>query len=68
MTHLLEATAADRSAVVMLWQAAGLTRPWNDPDADFHRAVAGATSTILLLRDGEALLGTVMVGEDGHRG
>ncbi|NLS25158.1 Acetyltransferase YpeA [Sphingomonas sp. S2M10] len=52
----------------MLWQAAGLTRPWNDPDADFHRAVAGATSTILLLRDGEALLGTVMVGEDGHRG
>ncbi|WP_294329238.1 GNAT family acetyltransferase [uncultured Sphingomonas sp.] len=68
MTHLLEATAADRSAVVALWQAAGLTRPWNDPGADFDRAVAGATSTILLLRDGETLLGSAMVGDDGHRG
>ncbi|WP_333572809.1 GNAT family acetyltransferase [Sphingomonas sp.] len=68
MTRLAEATPADRSAVIALWQAAGLTRPWNDSAADFDRALAGATSTILLLRDGEALLGTAMVGEDGHRG
>jgi ribosomal protein S18 acetylase RimI-like enzyme len=63
-----EASAADREDVVALWHAAGLTRPWNDPAADFNRAVAGATSAILLLRDGDALLGTAMVGEDGHRG
>lgn len=68
MTRILEATAADRAAVVALWQAAGLTRPWNDPDADFDRAVAGDSSTILLLRDGDALLGSAMVGDDGHRG
>lgn len=68
MTRILDATAADRAAVVALWQEAGLTRPWNDPGADFDRAVAGASSTILLLRDGDALLGSAMVGEDGHRG
>ncbi|MGN7999235.1 GNAT family acetyltransferase [Sphingomonas sp. 22176] len=62
------AQAADRDVVIALWQAAGLTRPWNDPAADFDRALQGDASTILLLRDGDTLLGTVMVGEDGHRG
>ncbi|PVX29714.1 GNAT family acetyltransferase [Sphingomonas pokkalii] len=66
--HIEEAGAADREAVVTLWQAAELTRPWNDPRADFDRAVAGATSAVLVLRDGSTLLGTAMVGEDGHRG
>ena len=51
-----------------LWQAAGLTRPWNDPGADFDLALANPTSTILLTRDDDAIIGTVMVGFDGHRG
>lgn len=63
-----EAAADDREDVVALWHAAGLTRPWNDPAADFDRAVAGDTSAILMVREGGALLGTAMVGEDGHRG
>jgi ribosomal protein S18 acetylase RimI-like enzyme len=63
-----EAGAADRDAVIGLWQAAGLTRPWNAPAADFDRAAQGTTSAILLLREGDTLLGTAMVGEDGHRG
>ena len=62
------ATAADRDAVVALWRAAGLTRPWNDPAADFALALANPTSTILLARDGAAVIGCVMVGFDGHRG
>lgn len=62
------ASAADAPAVVALWQECGLTRPWNDPRADFARALDGATSTILLARNGERLLGSVMVGFDGHRG
>ena len=60
--------AADADAAVALWQAAGLTRPWNDPHADFTRALAGPTSAVLGLRDGGALVATVMVGDDGHRG
>lgn len=68
------ATADDQASVVALWQACGLTRPWNDPVADFARAVAGAESAVLVMRgsaiDGteDAILGSVMVGFDGHRG
>jgi ribosomal protein S18 acetylase RimI-like enzyme len=55
--------------VLELWQETGLTRPWNDPDADLQRAMAGNTSTILVARDDPgSLLGTAMVGHDGHRG
>jgi ribosomal protein S18 acetylase RimI-like enzyme len=61
-------TAADANDAVALWQAAGLTRPWNDPHADFNRALAVPTSAVLGLRDGGALVATVMVGDDGHRG
>lgn len=64
----VEAGPADAAAVVALWQAAGLTRPWNDPAADFARALAAADSAVLVLRDGAALIGSVMVGYDGHRG
>lgn len=65
---LRAATAADREATVVLWDAAGLTRPWNDPRADFDLALATPTSTVLLADDDGALLGSVMVGFDGHRG
>ena len=62
------ATSADATAVIALWHACGLTRPWNDPAADYQRAVAGEHAAILLLRDGDAVAATIMVGEDGHRG
>lgn len=51
-----------------LWQACGLTRPWNDPYTDFSRAITGESSAVLgAYVDGE-LVGTAMVGVDGHRG
>lgn len=54
---------------VRLWRECGLTRPWNDAEADLARALAGPSSTVLAALDAEgALLGTVMVGHDGHRG
>jgi ribosomal protein S18 acetylase RimI-like enzyme len=59
---------ADRVGATELWQAAGLTRPWNDPAADFDRALSGPASTVLGAFHGAALVGTVMVGHDGHRG
>jgi ribosomal protein S18 acetylase RimI-like enzyme len=55
-------------AAVGLWEACGLTRPWNDPRADARMALAGPTSTILAARDGGRLVATAMVGADGHRG
>jgi ribosomal protein S18 acetylase RimI-like enzyme len=63
-----QATASDAAAVIALWQAAGLTRPWNDPAADFGRALAAADAAVLVVRDDEAVIASVMVGDDGHRG
>ena len=52
-----------------MWHASGLTRPWNDPHADLRRAVTGPCSTVLAaLDEQDLLLGTAMVGYDGHRG
>ena len=62
------ATAADEEAVAALWRDAGLTRPWNDPHADFARAVTGPASAVLVARGADAIDGSVMVGCDGHRG
>ena len=62
------AEVADRERVIALWQTAHLTRPWNDPGADFDLALANPTSTILLAKNGMALVGCVMTGFDGHRG
>jgi ribosomal protein S18 acetylase RimI-like enzyme len=62
------ATPDDAQAVIALWAACDLTRPWNDPAADFARALEAATSTILVMRDGGELAGSVMAGYDGHRG
>ncbi|HEV2071649.1 MAG TPA: GNAT family acetyltransferase [Acidimicrobiales bacterium] len=53
---------------VDLWHEAGLTRPWNDADEDLLRAIGGSASTVLACLDRERLLGTAMVGHDGHRG
>lgn len=54
---------------VALWHTAELTRPWNDPSADLRRAMTGTSSTVLAALDEHAgLLGTAMVGHDGHRG
>lgn len=62
------ATASDREQVIALWQAAGLTRPWNDPGADFDLALSNPTSTVLVSTSGGGMIGSVMVGFDGHRG
>jgi ribosomal protein S18 acetylase RimI-like enzyme len=59
---------ADIAAVVALWQRCGLTRPWNDPQADIALARQGSNSTILLGRDGDAVAASALVGHDGHRG
>ena len=59
---------ADIPEVIALWQACGLTRPWNDPASDIALARRGLNSTILIGRDRGAIVATAMVGHDGHRG
>ncbi len=59
---------ADAKAIIALWQKCDLTRAWNDPAADFKRALKGPDSTVLVGRDGKTVVASVMVGHDGHRG
>jgi ribosomal protein S18 acetylase RimI-like enzyme len=65
---IAEIADADVAAVIALWQACGLTRPWNDPTADIALARRGPNATILIGREGNAIVATAMVGHDGHRG
>ncbi|MDP5279100.1 GNAT family acetyltransferase [Sphingomonas sp. DG1-23] len=66
---LIEPAAPDdAAAVVALWRACGLTRPWNDPEADFVLAQGGTSSAVLVARGADGLAGSVMTGFDGHRG
>jgi len=58
----------DTEAVVALWQRCGLTRPWNEPAADIAFARRGPNSAILVGHRDGAVIATVMVGHDGHRG
>ena len=59
---------ADIPAVVTLWKRCELTRPWNEPQADIVRARGKANSEVLVSREGNTIVATVMVGHDGHRG
>ncbi len=63
-----EITDADLDAVVDLWRRCGLTRPWNDPYEDIAHARRAADAVILISREAERVIATVMVGFDGHRG
>ena len=59
---------ADTEAVVALWRAAGLTRPWNDPHQDIERKLSVQPELFLVAVDAGAVIGSVMAGYDGHRG
>lgn len=59
---------ADESAVIALWEACGLTRPWNDPRKDIARKLTEQPELFLVGVEGEQLIATAMVGFDGHRG
>jgi ribosomal protein S18 acetylase RimI-like enzyme len=58
----------DEDAVVALWTAAGLNRPWNDPHRDIARKKQVQRELFLVAEDGGAVVGTAMAGYDGHRG
>lgn len=58
----------DTEAVVALWEAAGLTRPWNDPRKDIARKLEVQRELFLVGELDAAVVATAMAGYDGHRG
>lgn len=59
---------SDEEAVIALWNECGLTRPWNDPRRDIARKLTEQPELFLVAAEQDDLLGTAMVGFDGHRG
>ncbi|MGB3291262.1 MAG: GNAT family acetyltransferase [Burkholderiaceae bacterium] len=58
----------DESAVIALWDACGLIRPWNDPRRDIARKLTEQPELFLVGVEDETPMATAMVGFDGHRG
>ncbi len=66
--RIREFRRGDEDAVVALWLACDLTRPWNDPRKDIERKLAHSPSLFLVGEDDDEVIGSVMAGYDGHRG
>jgi ribosomal protein S18 acetylase RimI-like enzyme len=58
----------DEAAVVALWQACDLTRPWNDPYKDIARKLQVRPDLFLVGEVQGQVMATAMFGYEGHRG
>lgn len=58
----------DRPAVIALWQACELTRPWNDPDKDISRKLQVQPELFFVGELDQRVMASAMAGYDGHRG
>lgn len=69
MTVLIDTfTDNDTEAVVTLWRACDLTRPWNNPYRDIQRKLSVSDNLFLVARKDKYIVGTLMGGYEGHRG
>ena len=59
---------SDEAAVIALWEAAGLTRSWNDPRKDIERKRSVQREWFLVGTEDGAVMASIMIGYDGHRG
>ena len=58
----------DETAVISLWKACALVRPWNDPGKDIARKLRVRGDLFLVgVIDGK-IVATAMAGYEGHRG
>ena len=60
--------AEDQEAVIALWTACGLVRPWNDPLVDILRKQSVGADLFLVGTIDNDIVASVMGGYDGHRG
>ena len=58
----------DEEAIIALWGACGLLRPWNDPHKDIARKLTMQRELFLVGSVADQIVATVMAGYDGHRG
>jgi ribosomal protein S18 acetylase RimI-like enzyme len=58
----------DEASVIDLWKRCGLLRPWNDPGKDIRRKRAVNPEWLIVAVLAQRIIGTVMIGYEGHRG
>lgn len=66
--HIRHFHETDRAALVELWEACDLSRPWNDANADIDRCLRSRDSALLVGLIDKTLVASLMMGQDGHRG
>ena len=66
--HVRPFLDADEAAVIALWESAGLTRSWNDPRKDIERKRSVQRDWFLVGTEDDAVMASIMIGYDGHRG
>jgi ribosomal protein S18 acetylase RimI-like enzyme len=66
--HIRPYEESDEGAIVALWEACGLTRPWNDPRKDIARKLGVQREWFLVGAVEGRIVASVMAGYEGHRG
>ena len=61
-------TLADTEAIVELWTLCDLVRPWNNPYLDIQRKLTTQADLFLVACKDDLVVGSAMVGYEGHRG
>jgi len=61
-------SAEDQQAVIDLWDRCGLLRPWNNPGKDICRKLRANSDWFLVAVVGSKIVGSIMIGYEGHRG
>ena len=59
---------SDQNDLVDLWSVCRLLRPWNDPLEDIQLCVTTPSSELVVADSAGLLIGSAMLGHDGHRG
>ena len=63
------ATPEDELHIAALWRACNLVTNYNNPENDFRFARGKENSDVLVcVQSDQTIIGSVMVGHDGHRG
>lgn len=59
---------SDTDTLIELWEACGLTRPWNNPRLDIERKLMVQPELFLVGELNGRIVASVMAGYEGHRG
>ena len=57
-----------RTQVIDLWKKCNLIKSWNDPNKDIDRKLKVNDSLFLIVEFNKVIIGSAMIGYDGHRG